>query len=82
MLSDKSRLWGRRTDDVELLLEVVVTPAAISCSPDKAYSLQTLTNRHPYPWLLLNFRNPVLQSCRRYAEVRGLNRDHQGLSEA
>jgi len=44
------------------LLERVVTLAAISCPPDRAYRLNILAKSRQCPWLLLNLRNPDLIS--------------------
>jgi len=43
-----------------LLLEAVVTLAAMSCSLDNADRLQILTRSHEHPWLFMNVRNPAL----------------------
>jgi hypothetical protein len=43
-----------------VMLEAVVTLAAISCSPDMANRLHILTSGREHPWLLLNIRNPAL----------------------
>ena len=43
-----------------LLLDAVVSLAAISCSSNEAYQMQTLTNCDQYPWLFLNLRNTNL----------------------
>jgi hypothetical protein len=43
-----------------VLLEAVVTLAAISCSPDRTNRQIILTNSRKQPWLLLNLRNPGL----------------------
>ena len=45
-----------------VLLEAVVTLAAISCSPDGANRLNILSNSRDRPWLLLNLRNTNLLS--------------------
>jgi len=45
-----------------VLLEAVVTLAAMSCSPDMAYRLKILTRNREHPWLLVNLRNPCLIS--------------------
>ena len=41
-----------------MLIEAVVTLAAISCSSDETYQRKMLTNSCRHPWLLLNLRNP------------------------
>ena len=43
-----------------VLLDAVVTLAAISCSPEKANQLNILSSSRDYPWLLLNIRNTNL----------------------
>jgi hypothetical protein len=60
ILSDHAPKWDYKTPPDIVLLEAVVTLAAISCSPDRAYQLTMLTNGHKHPWLLLNLRNPGL----------------------
>ena len=45
-----------------VLLEAVVTLAAMSCSPENATRLHILTRSREYPWLFVNFRNPALFS--------------------
>jgi hypothetical protein len=43
-----------------ILLEAVMTLAAISCSPERADRRNILTSSREHPWLLLNLRNPNL----------------------
>jgi hypothetical protein len=43
-----------------VLLEAVVTLAAMSCSPEHANRLHILTRSREHPWLFLNARNPAL----------------------
>jgi hypothetical protein len=43
-----------------VLLEAVVTLAAMSCSPQYFNEYHTLTSSHKSPWLLQNVRNPAL----------------------
>ena len=45
-----------------VLLEAVVTLAAMSCSPEHANRLKILTSSREHPWLLRNVRNPALFS--------------------
>ena len=54
--------WNQKTSPNIMLIEAVVTLAAISCSSDETYQRQTLTNSNQHPWLLLNLRNPELIS--------------------
>jgi len=62
MLLDDAPKWDFSNPPDIVLLEAVVTLAAISCSPDKAHRLNILTNSREHPWLLLNIRNPNLIS--------------------
>jgi len=50
--------WDHLNPPDIVLLDAVVTLAATSCSPDRAYQLNILTNSRQHPWLLLNLRNP------------------------
>ena len=43
-----------------VLLDAVVTLAAISCSPERANWVNILSHHRDYPWLLLNIRNTNL----------------------
>ena len=45
-----------------IILEAVVTLAAISCSPEEANRLNILNTSREHPWLLPNLRNPALFS--------------------
>ena len=45
-----------------MLIEAMVTLAAISCSSNETYQRKTLTNSHRHPWLLVNLRDPELIS--------------------
>ena len=54
--------WNQKTSPNIMLIEAVVTLAAISCSSDETYQRETLTNSHQHPWLLVNLRNPQLIS--------------------
>jgi len=47
-----------RTSD--LLLEAVVTFAAVSCTPRRRHRSSIITSSREYPWLLLNIRSPAL----------------------
>jgi len=58
LLNDASK-WSYDPPD-SVLLEVVVTLAAISRSPDRAYRLDILTKSRQHPWLLQNLRNTDL----------------------
>ena len=60
VLLDHAPKWTNRPDMV--LLEAVITLAAMSCSPDGDDRLDILTNSREYPWLLPNIRNPALFS--------------------
>jgi len=52
--------WGYVTPSDLILLEAVVTLAAILCSPDDANRPNIITGSREHPWLLLNIRNPAL----------------------
>ena len=52
--------WNQKTPPNIMLIEAVVTLAAISCSSNETYQRKTLANSHHHPWLLLNLRNPEL----------------------
>jgi hypothetical protein len=54
--------WDYSTQPDGLLLEAVMTLAAISCAPDTAYQLSILTRSREHLWLLPNLRNPGLIS--------------------
>jgi hypothetical protein len=62
ILLDRAPKWNDIAFLDSVLLEAVVTLAAISCSPDEASRLSILTNSREHPWLLLNVRNPTLIS--------------------
>ncbi len=60
ILSDHAQRWdGNLSPDI-VLLEAVVTLAAMSCPPENANRLHILTKSREHPWLLLNVRNPTL----------------------
>ena len=52
--------WGYNNPPDMILLEDVVTLAAISCFSGRANQPNILTSSREYPWLLLNVRNPAL----------------------
>ena len=54
--------WNQMTPPNIMLIEAVITLAAISCSSNEIYQRKTLTNSHQHSWLLLNLRNPDLIS--------------------
>ena len=54
--------WNRKTPPNIMLIEAVITLAAISRSSNETYQRETLTNSHRHPWLLLNLRNPKVIS--------------------
>jgi hypothetical protein len=62
ILMDHVSKWDYIQPLYPILLEAVITLAAISCSPDTASRLSILTNSREHPWLLLNVRNPTLIS--------------------
>jgi hypothetical protein len=59
LLNDAPK-WGLFTPPDIVLLEAVVTLAAISCSPGGANGRKILTNSRKHPWMLLNIRSPNL----------------------
>ena len=60
MLLDDAPKWSYNNPPGIVLLEDVVTLAAIACSPSRANQTNILTRSREYPWLLLNIRNPAL----------------------
>ena len=60
ILSNDARKWDHTNLPDIVLLEAVVTLAALSCSPDKPNELNVLISSREHPWLLSNFRNPIL----------------------
>src|SRR5258706_5333766 len=56
ILSNHAPEW----DDDIVLLEAVVTLAAMSCSLERANRPQIFTKSREHPWLCLNVRNPAL----------------------
>ena len=58
--------WNQQTPPNVMLIEAVVTLAAIACSSNESYQRKILTNSHQHPWLLLNLRDP--QSISRMVE--------------
>jgi len=62
ILLDQAPKWDYQTLPDVALLEAVLTLAAISCTQDRTYQLETLANSRQYPWLLLNLRSPELIS--------------------
>ena len=59
ILLEPAPTWDNMTPD-HVLLEAVVTLAAISCSPDHGSQLYILTSSREHLWLLPNTRNPAL----------------------
>ena len=59
ILSGDALKWNNRNPDI-VLLEAVVTLAAISCCPSPADRQKVLTSSREYPWLFLNIRDPSL----------------------
>ena len=62
ILLQQAPRWNQKTPPNIMLIEAVVTLAAISCSSNETYQRETLTNSLQHPWLLLNLRNPELIS--------------------
>jgi hypothetical protein len=62
ILSNHAPQWDDKRAHDPFLLEVVITLAAMSCSPKRADRLHILTSSREYPWLLQNIRNPALFS--------------------
>jgi len=60
ILSRHAREWGCRDSPDIVLLEAVVTLAAMTFNLDGYNRLNILTSSLQYPWLLLNIRNPAL----------------------
>ena len=60
MLMDHATKWEDSNRPDIVLLDAVVTFAAISCSPGRANRLNILSSSRNYPWLLLNIRNTNL----------------------
>ena len=60
ILLDHAPKWSYENPPDIILLEAIVTLAAISCSPNRADRLNILTGSRKHPWLLLNIRNPNL----------------------
>jgi len=54
--------WNDADPPDIVLLDAVVTLAAMSCSPDRTNRLGIFTSSREHPWLLLNVRNPNLIS--------------------
>ena len=52
--------WNQITLPDIMLIEAMITFAAISCSSNEIYQLKTFTNSHQHSWLLLNLRDPDL----------------------
>ena len=57
MLMNHATEWGHGGTPDIVLLEAVVTFAAISCSRDDGYQLNILPSIRDHPWLLQNIRN-------------------------
>ena len=62
ILLHRAPRWNQKTSPNIMLIEAVVTLAAISCSSNETYQRQMLTNSCQHPWLLLNLRNPEVIS--------------------
>ena len=62
ILMNHATKWHRGNPPDIVLLEAVITLAAISCSPDIANRLNILSSSRDHPWLLLNIRNTDLIS--------------------
>ena len=60
VLSDFALQWDVQPSPEIVLLEPVITLAAMSCSPERANRLHILTSTREHPWLLRNIRNPTL----------------------
>ena len=60
ILSGRVQEWGHFHDFDIVLLEAVITLAAMSCSPGHANRLHIITSSREHPWLLRNVRNPAL----------------------
>ena len=60
ILSNDAPKWDHTNLPDIVLLEAVVTLAALSCSPDKPNPPNVLISSREHPWLLSNFRNPTL----------------------
>ena len=54
--------WNQKIPPNIMLIEAVVTLAAISCSSNETYQRKMLANSHQHPWLLLNLRDPEVIS--------------------
>jgi hypothetical protein len=63
ILLDDALKWDDTNSPEIVLLESVMTLAAVSCSPDRANRLNILTRSREYPWLLLNIRNTNIISA-------------------
>jgi len=63
MLLDDTPRWDHDNPPDIVLLESMVTLAAISCSSDTVHRLNILTRSREHPWLLVNLRNPRLISA-------------------
>ena len=57
ILSRQAPRWNQRSPLTLLLINAVVSFAAICCSSNEVYQKKTLTNCDQYPWLFLNLRN-------------------------
>ena len=60
MVLARSPQWFTSSYEDGIILEAVVTFAALLFSPDQSYQRKTLTNSRQQPWLLPNLRNPEL----------------------
>jgi hypothetical protein len=60
ILLDHAPKWDDTHYPDIVLLEAVITLAAMSCSPESDNRLHILTSSREHPWLLQNVRNPAL----------------------
>jgi hypothetical protein len=60
ILSNHAQTWEDDPYPDTVLLEAVITLAAMSCPPESDNRLHTLTSSREHPWLLQNVRNPAL----------------------
>ena len=62
ILSGDALKWNDDSPPDIVLLEAVVTLAALSCCPSQDNRREVLRSSRDYPWLFLNIRNPALFS--------------------
>ena len=58
ILLQQAPRWNQKASPNIMLIEAVVTLAAVSCSSNETYQRKILTNSQQHPWLLLNLRDP------------------------